>query len=200
MLILTSFIGSRYAKEYPIPIDASVTFEQSYGQIEGDSASMGELCALLSAISKVPVKQSLAITGSVNQHGQVQVIGGINEKIEGYFDVCVARGLNGEHGVVIPASNVQHLMLRHDVIEAVKQGKFNIYAMHSVDDALELLTGLPAGERDENNEYPEGTINHAVESALKKMAEIKREFNDGKDKHKEEDSEQDEQTEEKNDV
>lgn len=187
MLILTSFLGSRYAKEYPIPINASVTFEQSYGHVEGDSASMGELCALLSAISKIPIKQSLAITGSVNQHGKVQAIGGINEKIEGYFDVCVARGLNGEHGVIVPDSNIQHLMLRHDVVEAVKQGKFNIYAMNSIDDALELLMGMSVGERDENDEYPEGTINHAVESTLKHLAEVKREFSDGK--HKEEEHE-----------
>jgi lon-related putative ATP-dependent protease len=133
VLILSSFLGSRYALEHPLSLSASLVFEQSYGGVEGDSASMAELCALLSALAEVPIKQSLAITGSVNQHGEAQPIGGVNEKIEGFFDVCRARGLTGEQGVIIPTSNQQHLMLRHDVVEAVKAGQFNIYAVETVD-------------------------------------------------------------------
>jgi predicted ATP-dependent protease len=175
-MILSSFLGARYAPEHPLSLSASLVFEQSYGGVEGDSASMAELCALLSALAQVSVKQSLAMTGSVNQHGQVQPIGGVNEKIEGFFDVCRARGLTGEQGVVIPQPNVRHLMLRRDVVEAVAEGKFHIYPMRTIDEAIELLTGIPAGERDEEGVFPEGSINQRVESRLIELAEKQRAF------------------------
>lgn len=176
VLILSSFLGARYATEHPLSLSASLVFEQSYSGVEGDSASMAELCALLSALAEVPIKQSLAMTGSVNQHGEAQPIGGVNEKIEGFFDVCKAKGLTGDQGVIIPASNVQHLMLRHDVIEAVKRDQFHIYPMHTVNQAIELLTGLPAGERDEEGNFPEGSVNQLVEARLIQLAERQRAF------------------------
>ena len=176
VLILSSFLGARYAAEHPLSLSASLVFEQSYGGVEGDSASMAELCALLSALARVPIKQSFAMTGSVNQHGEAQPIGGVNEKIEGFFDVCKARGLTGEQGVVIPTSNVQHLMLRRDVVEAVEAGQFHIYPMRTVDEAIELLTGIPAGERDAEGNFPEGSINQLVEARLVELAEKQRAF------------------------
>jgi lon-related putative ATP-dependent protease len=176
VFILSSFLGARYAAERPLSLSASLVFEQSYGSVEGDSASMAELCALLSALAQVPVKQAWAMTGSVNQHGEAQPIGGVNEKIEGFFDVCRARGLTGEQGVIIPASNVQHLMLRHDVVEAVQAGQFHVYPMRTVDDAIELLTGVPAGERDAEGNFPEGGINQRVEARLIELAEKQRAF------------------------
>ena len=176
VLILSSFLGARYAAEHPLSLSANLVFEQSYGGVEGDSASMAELCALLSALAQVPVRQSLAMTGSVNQHGESQPIGGVNEKIEGFFDICKARGLTGEQGVIIPASNVQHLMLRHDVVDAVQAGQFHIYPMRTVDEALELLTGIPAGERDEEGNFPAGSVNQIVDARLRELAEKQRAF------------------------
>ena len=176
VLILSSFLGARYAADHPLSLSASLVFEQSYGGVEGDSASMAELCALLSALAEVPIKQSFAMTGSVNQHGEAQPIGGVNEKIEGYFDVCKARGLTGEQGVIIPASNVQHLMLRHDIIEAVEAGQFHVYSMHTVNEAIELLTGIPAGERDEEGNFAAGSVNQLVEARLISLAEKQRAF------------------------
>jgi lon-related putative ATP-dependent protease len=176
VLILSSFLGSRYAPNYPLSLSASLVFEQSYGGVEGDSASMAELCALLSALADVPIKQSLAVTGSVNQHGEVQPIGGVNEKIEGFFDVCQARDLTGEQGVIIPASNVQHLMLRRDVVDAVKAKQFQIYTVETVDQVIELLTGIPAGKRGKRGEFPEGSINQLVEARLIELAETQRDF------------------------
>ncbi|HUX76489.1 MAG TPA: ATP-binding protein [Anaerolineae bacterium] len=176
VLILSSFLGARYAAEHPLSLSASLVFEQSYSGVEGDSASMAELCALLSALARVPIKQSFAMTGSVNQHGEAQPIGGVNEKTEGFFDVCKARGLTGEQGVVIPTFNVQHLMLRHDVVEAVEAGQFHIYPMRTVDEAIELLTGIPAGERDAEGNFPEGSINQLVEARLVELAEKQRAF------------------------
>lgn len=146
VLILAAFLASRYAKNRPLPLSASLVFEQSYASVEGDSASLGELCALLSSLSDMPVKQGLAVSGSINQFGQVQAIGAVNEKIEGFFDICRARGLTGEQGVVIPAANRRHLMLRQDVVQAAADGRFHIYAVENVDQALELLTGRPARE------------------------------------------------------
>lgn len=176
ILILSGFLGARYAANRPLSLCASLVFEQTYGAVEGDSASSAELYALLSALAETPVKQSLAVTGSVNQHGEIQAIGGVNEKIEGFFDVCQRRGLNGEQGVLIPAANVKHLMLRHDVVEAVAKQKFHIYPVSTVDQGIELLTGLPAGERDENGLFPEGTINQRVEVRLLILAEQARAF------------------------
>jgi lon-related putative ATP-dependent protease len=176
VLILGGFLGGRYATERPLTLSASLVFEQSYGGVDGDSASAAELFALLSALADVPIKQSLAVTGSVNQHGQIQAIGGANEKIEGFFDICRARGLTGEQGVLIPAANVKNLMLRQDVIDAVAEGKFAIYAIETIDQGIEILTGVTAGERDEEGNYPEGSINRLVADRLTRFAEKQRQF------------------------
>lgn len=171
VLILSSFLAARYAIEHPLSLSASLVFEQSYSGVEGDSASSAELYALLSALSGVPIRQSLAVTGSVNQHGEVQAIGGVNEKIEGFFDVCAKRGLTGDQGVIIPIANTKHLMLRADVVAAAAEGRFRIYAVRTIDEGIELLTGMPAGERGEDGKFPEGTINRLVEDRLIALAE-----------------------------
>jgi lon-related putative ATP-dependent protease len=176
VMILWGFLAGRYALEAPLALGATLGFEQSYGGVDGDSASSAELYALLSALAEVPIKQSLAVTGSVNQQGEVQAIGGVNEKIEGFFDICRARGLSAEHGVLIPRSNVQHLMLREDVVEAVKNGQFAIYAVDSIDDGTEILTGVKAGDRGPEGRFPPGTINRLVEDKLKSFAERARGF------------------------
>jgi predicted ATP-dependent protease len=176
VLILSSFLASRYTKKMPLSLSASLTFEQSYGMIEGDSASMAELCALLSSLADAPIHQSIAITGSVNQLGQAQPIGGVNEKIEGFFDVCKARGLNGEHGVIIPQSNVKHLMLRQDVVEAVANNQFHVYSVEKVDQAIEILTGIPAGEADAEGKFPPDTINSRAEQKLLAMSQYREKF------------------------
>jgi len=180
VMILSGFLGQRYAPGLPLSLSASLVFEQSYGGVEGDSASLAELCALLSALAETPVRQSLAMTGSVNQHGAVQPIGGVNEKIEGFFDVCQERGLSGEQGVLIPRSNVEHLMLRRDVVEAVAEGRFHIYPVATVDQALELLTGLPAGERGDDGLYPEDSVNGRVERKVAAFASQRMAFQQGK--------------------
>ncbi|MGD2139042.1 MAG: AAA family ATPase [Burkholderiales bacterium] len=177
VMILGSFLGARYSRGMPLSLNASLVFEQSYGPVEGDSASLAELCALLSVLSDVPIKQSLAVTGSVNQHGQVQAIGAVNHKIEGFFDICNARGLTGEQGVLIPDANVRHLMLREDVVDAVKAGKFHIYSVSDVDEAIELLTGVPAGLPDEQGTIPEGSINQLVATQIAEMTMQRRSFN-----------------------
>ena len=174
VLILSSFLNSRYAVNQPLALSASLVFEQSYGGVEGDSASSTELYALLSAISQVPIKQTLAVTGSVDQQGRVQAIGGVNEKIEGFFDLCKARGLTGDQGVLIPASNVKNLMVRKDVVEAVKAGQFYIYPVTHIDEGIELLTGLPAGQPDKRGRYPKGTVNGAVTERLAAFARRRR--------------------------
>jgi lon-related putative ATP-dependent protease len=172
VLILSGFLAGRFTRDRPLSLSASLVFEQSYGGVEGDSASAAELFALLSAIAEIPLRQSLAVTGSVNQHGRLQAIGGVNEKIEGFFDLCAARGLTGEQGVIIPDSNVKHLMLRADVVDAVRAGRFHVYPIETVDQGMELLAGRPAGERDSAARFPEGSVNHAVDAHLAKMAEI----------------------------
>jgi predicted ATP-dependent protease len=171
VLILAGFLRERYGGDKPLSLSASLVFEQSYGGVDGDSASSAELYALLSGIAEVPIKQSLAVTGSLNQHGQVQPIGGANEKIEGFFDICNQRGLTGEQGVLIPASNVKHLMLRQDVRDAVAAGKFHVYPVRTVDEGIEILTGIPAGEPDSEGNYPEGTVNYMVNHRLERMTE-----------------------------
>jgi lon-related putative ATP-dependent protease len=176
VLILSSFLASRYASEQPLSLAASLVFEQTYGQVEGDSASVAELCALLSSLANVPIRQSLAVTGSVDQFGRVQAIGAVNEKIEGYFDICSQRGLNGRQGVLIPASNVAHLMLRRNVVDAAAAGQFHIYAVETVDEALELLTGIPVGTPDAEGKLPEGSLNQRVAERLKHLAELRRKF------------------------
>ncbi len=173
VLILSGYLGAHYVPEEPLSLGATLVFEQSYSGVDGDSASSAELYALLSDLSGVPIKQSLAVTGSVNQKGEVQPIGGVNEKIEGFFDVCslMPGGLTGEQGVMIPSTNVRHLMLRHDVVEAVRQGRFHIYAVSTIDEGIEILTGVPAGERDDSGAFPEGSINRRVEDRLRLFAE-----------------------------
>jgi lon-related putative ATP-dependent protease len=173
VLILSSFLGARYIPERPLSLEASLVFEQSYGGIDGDSASAAELYALLSDLAGLPIRQGLAVTGSVNQKGEVQAIGGVNEKIEGFFDVCslMPGGLSGEQGVLIPRANVRHLMLRRDVVEAVQAGRFHIYAVSTIDEGIELLTGVPAGVRGEDGEFPQGTVNRRVEDRLRLFAE-----------------------------
>ncbi len=179
VLILAGFLGARFASERPLSLSATLVFEQSYGGVDGDSASSAELYALLSALAEAPIKQSFAVTGSVNQHGQVQAIGGANEKIEGFFDLCRARGLTGEQGVLIPASNVKHLMLRRDVVEAARDGTFRIYPVATIDQGIALLTGVPAGERGADGTFPEGSINRRVEARLDHFAETARAFGRG---------------------
>ncbi len=181
--ILNAFMASRYSHNRPLSLAATLVFEQSYSMIDGDSASTAELCALLSALANVPIKQSLAITGAVNQRGQVQSIGGVNEKIEGFFELCQLRGLSGEQGVIIPACNVQNLMLRPSVIEAVRDGTFHIHAVGSVDEALSLLSGMPAGEADAQGNFPADSVNGKVDACLQQFAELRHEFCKDHDEH-----------------
>lgn len=174
VLILSGYLGKTYAADAPLSMSASIVFEQSYGEVDGDSASVAELCALLSSVAGVSLKQSYAITGSMSQHGHVQAIGGVNEKIEGFFDICKMRGLTGKQGVIIPVSNVQHLMLRQEVIDAVSKDQFHIHAIHHVNDAFSLLSGLDAGERNEKGNFTANSFNAAVADRLKKWADLHR--------------------------
>lgn len=171
VLILGGFLGARYGRTRPLSLRASLVFEQSYGGVEGDSASMAEACALLSAVAEMPLRQSIAITGSMNQAGEAQPIGGVNEKIEGFFDVCAIRGLDGSHGVIIPTANLPNLMLRAEVVAAVTEGRFAIWAVRTIDEALSLLTDLPAGERQADGTYPHGSANSKVEAGLDTLLE-----------------------------
>jgi lon-related putative ATP-dependent protease len=180
VLILSSFLGARYCQDRPLALSASLVFEQSYGGVDGDSASSTELYALLSALSGLPIDQSFAVTGSVNQLGEVQAIGGVNQKIEGYFDICSAKGLTGRQGVMIPATNVKHLMLRHDVVEACEAGRFAIYPIETIDQGIALLTGTPAGERGADGAFPAGSVNARVEARLEEFAKKARAFAKGK--------------------
>ncbi len=170
VLILSGFLAARFGAHEPLSLSASLVFEQSYGGIDGDSASSTELYALLSALADLPIRQDLGVTGSVDQFGRVQAIGGVNEKIEGFFDLCAVRGLTGSQGVLIPSSNVAHLMLRADVVEACRQGRFAIYAIEHVDQGIEVLTGVVAGEADTQGRYPAGTVNRKVQARLAAFA------------------------------
>ncbi len=167
VLILKSLIANRFAKHSPLSLSASIVFEQSYGGVDGDSASSTEYYCLLSAIANLPIKQNIAVTGSINQFGEIQPIGGVNEKIEGFFDVCVHNGLTGKQGVIIPRTNVDNLMLRSDVVQAVEDGRFTIYAIDTVDDGIEILTGVKAGKPDNKGNYPKGSVNYLVEESLR---------------------------------
>jgi len=171
VLILNGYLGAKYAQNLPLSLSASLGFEQSYQMIDGDSASAAELVALLSSLSEIPIKQCFAITGSVNQKGQIQPIGGVNEKIEGFYHVCEEKGLNGNNGVLIPYQNVKNLMLKKEVIEAIKNKKFHVYPIETIDDALETLTGTKSGTKSKNGAYKEGTINFLVSKKLKRLAE-----------------------------
>ena len=172
VLILSGFLAARYAARHPLALAATLVFEQSYGGVEGDSASAAELCALLSALAEAPVSQALAITGSVNQHGDIQAISGVNEKIEGFYDLCAARGFAPGQGVIIPAANVRNLMLRRDVVQAAAEGRFAVYPVATIDEAAALLTGMPAGARDALGDFPPGTLNHRVEQSLVHFAAL----------------------------
>ncbi|NLF03323.1 MAG: AAA family ATPase, partial [Anaerolineales bacterium] len=176
VLILAGFLAGRYAQDKPLSLSARLVFEQNYGGVDGDSASSTELYALLSSLSGLPIEQSIAVTGSVNQKGQVQPIGGANEKIEGYFEVCRAIGLTGEQGVLLPQANVRNLMLREDVVEAVRAGQFHIWPVSTIDEGIKVLTGVPAGVRGPDGAYPEGTVNALVDARLRELAETLRAF------------------------
>jgi predicted ATP-dependent protease len=176
VLILSGYLGSKYAQDKPLSLSASICFEQSYSGVEGDSASSTELYAILSSLSGLPIRQDIAVTGSVNQKGEVQPIGGVNYKIEGFFDICKAKGLTRKQGVMIPGLNVRHLMLREDVVEAVKSGAFHIYEVKTIDQGIEVLTGVPAGERLSDGTFPEGTVNYLVDRRLREYAERLREY------------------------
>ncbi len=181
VMILTGYLGNCYAQKFPLAISASIALEQSYGYVDGDSASLAELCCLISSLTKIPIKQSLAMTGSINQYGEVQAIGGVNEKIEGFFQLCCARELTGEQGVIIPASNRRNLMLKQNVIDAVAAGLFHIYCVRHVDQALELLMGQTAGILNDEGDYPEDTINFKVVARLKEISDMTSDDDDEED-------------------
>jgi predicted ATP-dependent protease len=172
VMILTGYLGHYYAQQFPLAISASIAIEQSYCYIDGDSASLAELCCLISALTRTPIKQSFAVTGSINQYGEVQAIGGVNEKIEGFFRLCQARGLTGQQAVIIPAVNKRNLMLNQEIIDAVAQGLFSVYAVSNVEETLELLTGQTMGGLDSQGNYPENSINFKAISRLKEISEL----------------------------
>jgi len=176
VLILSGYLNEKYAQDKPLSLSARLVFEQNYAGVEGDSASSTELYAILSALSGLPIKQSIAVTGSVNQKGEVQAIGGVNEKIEGFFEICKAKGFTGQQGVMIPESNMQNLMLKEEVVDAVKAGRFHIYSAKTIDDGIEVLTGIKAGERRKDGTFEDGTVNYRVDKQLKGMAEKLKEF------------------------
>jgi predicted ATP-dependent protease len=169
VMILSGYLGWKYAQRAPLTLAASICFEQSYEGVEGDSASSTELYALLSSLADLPLRQGLAVTGSVNQHGEIQPIGGVNQKIEGFFEICRMKGLTGDQGVLIPHQNVKHLMLKPAAIEAVRAGKFHIWPIRNIDEGIELLTGVPAGQLQENGIYPEGTVHYLVARKLEEF-------------------------------
>jgi predicted ATP-dependent protease len=170
-MILSGYLADKYAQDKPISLSARLVFEQSYSGVEGDSASSTELYALLSSLSGLPIKQGIAVTGSVNQKGEVQAIGGVNEKIEGFFETCQAKALTGEQGVLIPESNVQNLMLKEEVVEAVREGKFHLWSVKTVDEGIEILTGVKAGARQEDGTFEEDSVNGRVDRRLRELAE-----------------------------
>ena len=176
--ILTGFVMGKYGQDKPLSFRSSIGFEQTYDEVDGDSASSAELYSLLSSLASVPIHQGIAVTGSVNQLGEIQAIGGATYKIEGFFDVCKAKGLTGRQGVIIPRDNIRNLVLREDVIQAVRDGKFTVYAVDTVDQGIEILTGMPAGDPDASGRYPEGTLNHAISRNLEQMSLKARETED----------------------
>ncbi|MGB2696877.1 MAG: S16 family serine protease, partial [Candidatus Zixiibacteriota bacterium] len=176
VLILSGYLRGKYAQEKPLVMSASLCFEQSYSGVDGDSASSTEVYAILSSLSGLPLRQDIAVTGSVNQNGEIQPIGGVNQKIEGFHEVCKAKGLTGTQGVVIPHQNVEDLMLRTEVVEAVKKGKFHIYSVKTIDEGIEILTGVKAGKRRKNGTFEKDTVNYLVEEKLKELAQKSKEF------------------------
>lgn len=189
VLILAGYLRGKYAQDKPFALSASLAFEQSYSGVEGDSASSTEVYAILSSLAKLPLRQDIAVTGSLNQHGEIQPIGGVNEKIEGFFDVCRARGLTGTQGIIIPYQNVQNLMLRKDVVEAVRDGKFHIYPIKTIDEGIEILTGVKAGQRKEDGTWEEGTVNYLVDQELSRLAQSWKAYAQTSEKAKSEDKE-----------
>ncbi len=183
-MILGGFLANRYAQDKPLALSARLVFEQSYEEVEGDSASSTELYALLSALSGLPIRQGIAVTGSVNQKGQVQAIGGVNEKIEGFFKVCQAKGLTGSQGVMIPESNMANLMLKEEVVRAAQDGKFHIWPTKTIDEGIEILTGVKAGQRRPDGTFEPDTVNDRVDKRLREMARQLRDFmkEEGKEK------------------
>jgi len=173
VLILSGFLGHQYAKDFPLAMSASIALEQSYGYVDGDSASLAEVCTLISALTHIPISQNFATTGSINQYGEVQAIGGVNEKIEGFFNLCKTRGLNGLQGVVIPKANIRNLMLKAEVVEAVKQGEFSVFAVSHVDQCLEILLGRKAGKRKEDGTFTQRSINAQVVKRLREISNAK---------------------------
>ena len=171
VLILSGYLGRTFAQNYPLSLSISITFEQSYSGIGGDSASSTELYAIISSLSEIPIHQGLAVTGSVNQKGKIQAIGGVNQKIEGFFDVCKAKGLTGKQGVLIPRANVKNLMLKKEVVDAVKKGLFHVYRVSTVEQGIEILTGVPGGIPDQDGNYPEGSVYGKVREKLKRYLE-----------------------------
>ena len=180
VMILTGYLGEKFAQDIPLSLTASLCFEQLYNGVDGDSASSTELYAILSSLSEIPINQSIAVTGSVNQKGEIQPIGGVNEKIEGFFQICKFRGLNGSHGVMIPIQNVKNLHLSKEVVEAVKNKQFHIYAISTIDEGIEILTGSPGargrGLKDKNGKFTAGTINYLAYEKLKKYAKLSKEM------------------------
>jgi predicted ATP-dependent protease len=181
VLILAGYLKSRFAQDKPLTLSASLTFEQSYAMVEGDSASAAELIALTSVLADVPLKQNIAVTGSVSQRGEVQPIGGVNWKVEGFYKVCKARGLDGSQGVIIPKANVKDLMLKKDVVDAVKEGKFHVWAVGHADEAVELMTGLPAGQRQPDGTFEPDTVNDKVNQTLTRLMELAKELMRGEE-------------------
>jgi predicted ATP-dependent protease len=169
-------LNEKYAQDKPLSLSARLVFEQNYAGVEGDSASSTELYAILSTLSGLPIKQGIAVTGSVNQKGEVQAIGGVNEKIEGFFEVCKAKGFTGHQGVMIPESNMQNLMLKEEVVDAVKAGLFHLYSAKTIDEGIEVLTGIKAGKRRKDGTFEDGTVNYRVDKQLKDMSEKLKEF------------------------
>ncbi len=176
VMILTGYLSGKYARDYPLALSATLTFEQMYNEVDGDSASSAELYALLSSLSGLPLRQGIAVTGSVNQRGQVQAVGGVTEKVEGFFEVCKAKGLTGEQGVVLPATNVRNLMLKEEILQAVRAGRFHLWSARTIDEGIELLTGVPAGSKGEDGRYPVGTVHQLVDTRLRQYAQRLREF------------------------
>jgi len=182
VLILSGYLRKKYAQDKPLTMSASIAFEQSYSGVDGDSASSTEIYALLSSLSEVPLKQYIAVTGSVNQKGEVQAIGGINQKIEGFYDCCSKTGLTGHQGVMMPESNMKDLMLRKDVVRAVTKGKFHIYTVKTIDEGIEILAGKKAGEKQSDGTFPKGTINYLVNEKLKELAKGLKKFGEEEEK------------------
>ena len=172
VMILTGYLGEQFAQEHTLALTANICFEQLYGGVDGDSASSTELYAILSSLSGIPINQSIAVTGSVNQKGEIQPIGGVNEKVEGFYQTCKMQGFNGMQGAIIPIQNVRNLHLSDEIIDAVKKGKFHIYAVKTIDEGIEILTGVPAGKKDKNGKFPLGTINYLAQEKLRKFAKI----------------------------